>query len=158
MVDAMTLGRASAILLVGVLLGAGCGSATGQTASTGTGSQGGVSRSIRSADSGIDGQTLGLVCGGASSEHGCPRRPVVATIDVLRMPSKRRVVTVRTDHHGHFRRDLPPGTYKLQAHTSSQLVWARVVTVRIRPHQITHATITFVPRHPLPVAPGTSSG
>ena len=158
MVDAVTLGRASAILLVGVLLGAGCGSATGQTASTDAGSQNATSGSVRSGDSGIAGQTVGIVCGGASSEHGCPRRPVEATIDVLRMPSKRRVATVRTDHQGHFRRNLPPGTYRLRAHTSSQLVWARVVTVRIRPHQTTHATITFVPRHPLPVAPGTSSG
>lgn len=160
MVDAMTLGRASAILLVAVLLGAGCGSATGQASSTGTGTGMPASApgSIRPADSGIQGQAVGIVCGGASSEHGCPRRPVVATIDVLRMPSKRRIVTVRTDHHGHFRRDLPPGTYELQAHTSSQLVWNRAISVRVRPHQFEHVTITFVPRHPLPVAPGSASG
>ena len=59
---------------------------------------------------------------------------------------------------GGFRRDLPPGTYELRAHASSQLIWARTVTARVRAHQIKRATITFVPRHPLPVAPGSASG
>jgi hypothetical protein len=158
MVDAMTPGRAAAILLAGVLLGAGCGSATGQASSTSTGLPAAESGSIRAADSGIVGQTVGIVCGGASSEQGCPRRPVVATIDVLRTPSRQRVATVRTDKRGHFRRNLPPGIYTLQAHASNQLIWARAVTVRVRRHQIKHATITFAPRHPLPVAPGSSSG
>jgi hypothetical protein len=160
MVDAMTLGRASAMLLVGVFLGAGCGSATGKAVSTRTAS--GVQptglRSIRSGDSGIVGQTVSIVCGGPSSEQGCPRHPVVATIDVLRMPSQQRVATVRSDNHGRFHRNLPPGTYVLQAHASSQLIWTRAVTERVRPHHFEHATITFVPRHPLPVAPGSSSG
>jgi hypothetical protein len=157
------------MLLVGAFLAAGCGSASGQgtptstavrAASTGTtaGSQPAGSRSLRSADSGIVGQTVGLVCGGPSSEQGCPRRPVVATIDILRLPSQQHIATVRTDNRGYFRRNLPPGTYKLQAHTSGQLVWARAVTVRILTHQIQHTTITFVPRHPLPVAPGSAPG
>jgi hypothetical protein len=158
MVDAMSLGRASAIVLVAVLLGAGCGSATGQAASTSTRLPVTGSGSIGSTASGIDGRTVGIACGGASSEQGCPRRPVVATIEVLRMPSQRRIATVRTDNHGNFRRDLPSGTYVLRAHASSQLIWARAVTVRVRPHQITHATINFAPRHPLPVAPGSASG
>jgi hypothetical protein len=160
MVDAMTLGRASAMLLVGVFLGAGCGSATGQAVSTGTvaRAQGTGRGSIRSGDSGLAGQTVSIVCGGASSEQGCPRHPVTATVDILRVPSEQRVATVRTDSHGNFRRNLLPGTYKLQAHTSSQLVWARAVTVRILPHQTKQTTITFVPRHPLPIAPGSSSG
>jgi len=160
MVDAMTLGRASAMLLAGVFLGTGCGSATGRAASTSTASglQPAGFSSIRSADSGIVGQTLGIVCGGASSEQGCPRRPVVATIDVLRMPSQQLIATIRTDNRGHFRRNLPPGTYKLQARSTGQLVRARAVTVRILTHQIKQTTITFVPRHPLPVAPGSASG
>jgi hypothetical protein len=157
------------MFLVGAFLAAGCGSASGQgartfaavrAASTVTtaGSQPVGSRSLRSADSGIVGQTVGLVCGGPSSEQGCPRRPVVATIDILRLPSQQHIATVRTDNRGHFRRNLPPGTYKLQAHSYSQLVWARAVTMRILTHQIKHTTITFVPRHPLPVAPGSASG
>jgi hypothetical protein len=158
MVDVMSLGRASATLLVGVLLGAGCGSATGQTAPTSAGVPAAGSESIRSTDSGIVGQTVGIVCGGASSEHGCPRRPVVTTIDVLRMPSKQQVAKIRTDKRGHFRRNLSPGTYTLQAHAPSQLIWSRAVTVRVRPHQIKHATITFAPRHPLPLAPESASG
>jgi hypothetical protein len=157
------------MLLVGIFLSAGCGSATGQGAhastavraastSTTSGSQPAGSRSIRSGDSGIVGQTVGIVCGGPSSEQGCPRHPVVATIDVLRMPSEQRIATLRTDTRGRFRRNLPPGTYKLLAHASSQMIWARAVTVRILTHQIKHTTITFVPRHPLPVAPGSASG
>jgi hypothetical protein len=163
------LRRASAMLLVGIFLSAGCGSATGQDRQTSTavraaststtaGSPAAGSRSIRSADSGIVGQTVGIVCGGPSSEQGCRRRPAIATIDILRMPSEQRIATVRTDNRGHFRRILPPGTYELRAHTSNQLVWARVVTARVLPHQIQHTTITFVPRHPLPVAPGSASG
>lgn len=160
MVDAMALGRASALFLVGVFLSAGCGSATGDSASTRTASALQPARftSIRSGDSGLAGQTVGIVCGGPASEQGCPRRPVVATIDILRMPSQRPIATVRTDSRGHFRRNLLPGTYSLHAHTSSQLVWARAVIVRILTHQIKQTTITFVPRHPLPVAPGSASG
>jgi hypothetical protein len=160
MVAAMTLGRASAMLLIGVFLGVGCGSATGQPASTGTtvGLQAAGSHSIRSGDSGLVGQTVGIICGGPSSEQGCPRRPVVATVGVLRMPSSQHIATVRTDSRGNFRRNLPPGTYKLQAHSSSQMIWARAVTVRILPHQFKHTTIVFAPRHPLPVAPGSASG
>jgi hypothetical protein len=155
--------RAAAIALVGVFLGAGCGSATGQAASTSrtTGLQPAGFSSTRLAGSdpsGIDGQTVAIVCGGPSSEHGCPRRPVVATIDVLRMPSEQHIATVRTDKHGHFQRDLPPATYELRAHASSQLIWTRDVTARVRPHQIKRTTITFVPRHPLPVTPGSASG
>jgi hypothetical protein len=163
------LRRASATLLAGAFLAAGCGSASGQgtrtsiavrAASTGTtaGYQPAGSRSGRSADSGIVGQTVGLVCGGPSSDQGCPRRPVVATIDILRLPSQRHIATVRTDNRGHFRRNLPAGTYKLQARASGQLVRARAVTVRILTHQIKHTTITFVPRHPLPAAPRSASG
>jgi hypothetical protein len=164
--------RASATLLVGIFLSVGCGSATGQTtqttqtttavqaASTRTtaGFQLATLRSIRSAHSGIAGQTVGLVCGGPSSEQGCPRRPVIATINVLRMPSAQLIATLRTDNRGHFRRDLPPGNYELRAHTSNPLLLARVVTARVLPHQIKHTTIIFAPRHPLPVAPGPAFG
>jgi hypothetical protein len=156
----MTLGRASAIVFVAIFLGAGCGSATGQATSTSSrsGLQPADSHSIRSADSGIVGQTVGIVCGGPSSEQGCPRHPVIATIDVLRMPSGQHVATLRTDNRGNFRRNLPAGTYKLQAHAPSQMIWARAITVRILTHQIKHTTITFVPRHPLPLTPGSASG
>lgn len=83
---------------------------------------------------------------------------MAATIEILRLPSQQPIATVRSDNRGHFRRNLPPGTYMLQAHTSSQLGRARAVTVRVLTHQTKHTTITFVPRHPLPVAPGSASG
>ncbi len=38
------------------------------------------------------------------------------------------------------------------------MIWARAINVRILTHQIKHTTITFAPRHPLPVAPGSASG
>lgn len=166
------LRRASAMLLVGIFVTAGCASAAGQATRTSTaahaaatsktpGSPATGSQPAQSAGggpSGIAGRAVGIVCGGPSSEQGCPRRPERATIDVLRMPSGRRIATVRTDHGGHFRLDLPPGAYELRARTSSFLVWARVVTIRVLPHRIKHTIVTFVPRHPLPVAPGSASG
>jgi hypothetical protein len=162
------MARASTMLLVGLFVSAGCASATGQGTRTSTAAraastglarlQPAGSRSIRSGDSGIAGQTVAIVCGGPASEQGCPRRPVVATIDILRMPSQQRIATVRTDTRGNFRRNLLPGDYKLQAHSSSQMIWARPVTVQILRHQFERTTITFAPRHPLPVAPGSASG
>lgn len=161
------MARASMMVLVAIFLSAGCASATGQgtrtstvgTASSGTArSQPASSRPIRSGDSGIAGQTVAIVCGGPASEQGCPRRAVAATIDILQMPSERRIATVRTDTRGNFRHNLLPGDYKLQAHSSSQMIWARPVTVRILRHQFKRTTITFAPRHPLPIAPGSASG
>jgi hypothetical protein len=38
------------------------------------------------------------------------------------------------------------------------MIWARAVTVRILRHQFKRTTITFAPRHPLPIAPGSASG
>lgn len=162
------MARASAIVLAGIFLSAGCASATGQGTQTSTAAraastglarlQPASSRPIRSADSGIVGQTVAFVCGGPSSEQGCPRRPVVATIDILRLPSQQRIATVRTDNRGNFRRNLVPGAYRLQAHSSSQMIWARAVTVQVLRHQFKRTTITFAPRHPLPIAPGSGSG
>jgi len=74
------------------------------------------------------------------------------------MPSQQRIATVRTDTHGDFRRNLLPGDYRLQAHSASQMIWARPVTVQILRHQFKRTTITFAPRHALPIAPGSASG
>ena len=82
---------------------------------------------------------------------------MLASIYVLRMPSLRRIATVRTDKQGHFRVDVAPGTYQLQARASSSVIWARVVTTQVLAHQIKYTTVTFAPRHPLPVAPGSAS-
>jgi len=167
------LRRASAVLVVAVLTGAGCGSATGQAAQTSTAAQAastGTTTGSRSAGtgstpsggagrSGIAGQAVAVVCGGASSgAQGCPHRPVLATIAVLRMPSARLIATVGTDSRGRFRLNVPPGKYELRAHTPSHLIWARVVTTRVLPHQIRRTIVTFVPRHPPPIVPGAASG
>lgn len=154
------LRRASALVLVGILLSAGCGSASGQTGRTPTAVQAAATGSARPANggpSGIGGQTVAIVCGGVSSDQGCPQHPVVATIDVLRMPSRRHIATVHTDSRGHFRLNLAPGSYELRAHSSIQLV-APPTTARVLPRQIKHTVITFASRHPLPVAPGSASG
>jgi hypothetical protein len=150
------LRRASALLLAGVFVAAGCGSAAGETASSTPGSAPAHSAGHRS---GIAGQAVILVCGGASAgSQGCRRHPVTATIAVRRMPSQRHITTVRTDAAGRFQVDLPPGVYQLQAHASSSAALARVVTVRVRPHQVARAAVTLVPRHPLPLAPAAPSG
>jgi len=151
---------AVAMLAAGIALSAGCGAASGQ----GTSAPAQSTRSAQPAQapargpSGVAGQAVELVCGGPASEQGCPRRSVIATIDVLRMPSGRHVAALHTDQRGRFRLDLPAGTYQLQASAPSHLVWARVVTTRVLPHQTGHLTIAFTPRHPLPVTPGTASG
>lgn len=145
------LRRVSA-LLVGVFFAAGCGSAAGQAAGSAPAQSAGQR-------SGIAGQAVILVCGGASIDgQGCRRHPVTGTILVRRMPSRRQVAAVRTDAKGSFRVELAPGVYQLQARAASSAAVARVVTVRVRPHLITRATVTLVPRHPLPVAPGGVSG
>jgi hypothetical protein len=74
------------------------------------------------------------------------------------MSSEQRIATIRTDTRGNFRRNLLPGDYRLQARGSNQMIWARAVTVRILRHQFKRTTITFAPRHPLPIAPGSASG
>lgn len=151
MVGAIQLPRASALLLAGVFMAAGCGSAAGQPGAAPAQSAG--------QRSGIAGQAVILVCGGASDGgQGCRRHPVTATIAVRRMPSQREITSVRTDAKGRFRVDLSPGVYQLQARASSAAAVARVATVRVRPHLITRATVTLVPRHPLPVAAGAPSG
>ena len=141
--------RRLAPLLVGICLAAGCGSAAGQS----TGAAASAPRS------GIQGDTVSLICGGASSGgQGCQRHPVKATVVVRRLPSRRTVATVRSDGSGRFAVDLPPGSYQLQARASGALIWARVVSARVRRHRITRVTVSFVPRHPLPAASGAASG
>jgi hypothetical protein len=144
-----------ALLLAGTFLAAGCGSAAGDSTqpSTATGAASTHGRS------GIAGEAVALVCGGASSGgQSCRHPPVPATVVVLSMPSEQQIATVQTDSSGRFRVDLPPGNYKLQARTSSIQIWARPVTAIVRRHQVAHVTLTFVPRHPLPVAPGAAAG
>jgi hypothetical protein len=140
--------RTSALLLAATFIATGCGSATGASAGSST-----------AARSGITGHAVARACGGASSSgQGCRDRPVTATVVVVRMPSHATVATVATDSRGDFRLHLPPGSYQLRARTSDQLLWDRVLTARVRAHQMTRATVIFVPRHPLPVAPGAAAG
>jgi hypothetical protein len=160
MVDAMTRPSHRCIwvlplLLAGAFVVSGCGSATGDPTQTATAAGAAPSHGR----SGIAGQAVVLVCGGASSgASGCRRHPVPASVDVLRMPTARRIATARTDSAGRFQLDLPPGTYQLRARASSVQIWARVVTARVPRRQVAHVTITFVPRHPLPVAAGAATG
>lgn len=160
MVDAMTRQydrsiRVLVLLLAGTFVVAGCGSAAGDSTQT----QHATAGASTHGRSGIVGDAVSLICGGASSgERGCRHHPVPATVVVLRMPSEQQITTVQSDSSGRFRVDVPPGTYKLQAHTSSVQLWARPVTASVRRHQVVHVTVTFVPRHPLPVAPGSAPG
>jgi hypothetical protein len=131
------LRRASTLLLIGVFVSAGCGSASGQptqpasgsqAVSTGTtsGSQDAGAQSsphLQGDASGIAGRAVEIVCGGVNAGvQTCPQHPVLATIDVLRLPAQHRIATPGTDRAGHFRVDLPAGTYELLAHTSNLLI------------------------------------
>jgi hypothetical protein len=148
--------RVLALVLAGTLVAAGCGSAAGDSTQTSPAATRAASTHGRS---GIVGEAVAVVCGGASSGgQGCRRQRVPATVAAVRMPSGRRIANAQTDGSGRFRLDVPPGTYQVQAHTTSVLIWARVVTARVGRHQVVHVTVTFVPRHPLPVAPGSASG
>jgi hypothetical protein len=141
------LRRVWALLLAGMFFAAGCGSASA------------LGDGAAHEKSGIVGNTVTFVCGGTSAVgSGCRHRPVAATVVVTRMSSRRRVATVRTDARGRFRLDLPAGTYRLQGQTSGFELWARVVTTRVRPRRVTRATLTFIPRHPLPATSGAASG
>ena len=140
--------RVSALLLAGAFIVAGCGQATGESG-----------RSSTALRSGIAGDAVARTCGGApASGQGCRNRPVTATVVILRLPSHRAAATVHTDRRGSFRLALRPGSYRLQARTSSQLLWAPVVTARVLSGQVSRVTVLFVPRHPLPVAPKAASG
>jgi hypothetical protein len=152
MVDPMTCRggprRTSALLLAATFIATGCASATGASAGSST-----------AARSGITGRAVARVCGGASSSgQGCRDRPVTATIVVVRMPAHATFATVHTDSRGGFRLHLSPGSYQLRARTSDELLWARVLTARVRAHRMTRAMVIFVPRHPLPVASGAAAG
>jgi len=160
--------RTAALLLLGLGAATGCGSATSQPAQSSAVSQAGSSTAApgtqytesqgTSRQSGITGQTVAVICEGASpGKQGCPRHPMIATVAVVRVPSKRRVASTRTDRTGHFRLELPPGTYQLLATSSDFLLWALPLTTRVLPHQMTRTTVNFGLRHPLPVTAGPSS-
>jgi len=142
------LRRVSALLLAGAFIVAGCGQATRESARTSTAPR-----------SGIAGDAVARTCGGApASGQGCRNRPVTATVVVLRLPSHKATATLHTDSRGSFRLTLRPGSYQLRARTSSQLLWAPVVTARVLSEQVSRVTVLFIPRHPLPVAPKAASG
>jgi hypothetical protein len=94
--------------------------------------------------------TVAAVCGGADAGvESCPHRPVPVTIDVLRMPSHRRIASTRTSPTGFFRMVLTPGDYELQA--AGGLLWARPVAVHVVSQRFARVTVRLIPRHPLPV-------
>jgi hypothetical protein len=104
--------------------------------------------------SGITGQAVSVVCSGASSgAQACPERPVRATIGVVRLSSKRRVATVRTDASGRFRVLLAPGVYELSSSTTGASLTARPIDTQVRAQRLTRVTVWFYPRHLPPVAP-----
>jgi hypothetical protein len=103
--------------------------------------------------SGVTGRAVSSICGVApAGGQTCPDRPVRATIQVVRLPSHRRVATVRTDASGRFRVALAPGAYELRPSTTASFVYARPVDTEVRPHRFTRLTLRFYPRHPPPAA------
>jgi hypothetical protein len=111
-------------------------------------------RHALSGPSGITGHAVVAICTAAdASDQSCPHRPVLAFIEVLRLPSQHLVATARTNPAGWFRVEVPPGPYELRAHAAGVILWARPVTTRVLPHRVTDATLRLLPRHPLPVVP-----
>jgi hypothetical protein len=146
---ARNLRPASALLVAGMILGAGCGSASSQSSVTSTASP---AVSTANAPSGITGRALAVVCPGADvGAQSCPRRTAVATIVVVGLPSRQRVATARTSAAGWFRVDLPPGAYELDPRPTGTLLWARPVEARVLAHRLTRVTLRLMLRHPLPL-------
>jgi len=78
------------------------------------------------------------------------RRPARS---VVRLSSKRRVATVRTDASGRFRVLLAPGVYELSSSTTGASLTARPIDTQVRAQRLTRVTVWFYPRHLPPVAP-----
>lgn len=91
-----------------------------------------------------------------AGEAACPRRPVQATITLLRLPGGHQLASVQTNRAGTFRLDVPPGSYELVARATNSLLFSRLVTVEVRAGRIEHLEIMFIHRHPLPVAAGAA--
>jgi hypothetical protein len=97
--------------------------------------------------SGITGRAVTIVCPGTPpSGQTCPRRAVRATVQVVRLPAKRRVATVHSTGTGSFSVDVAPGAYQLTA-TSAGFA-ASAVRATVHAHRFTRVTIIFVARHP----------
>jgi hypothetical protein len=161
------------VLLLGVLALSGCGSSLGQrtaqspaaasrSASTSVGIGGtAVSQRGRRGGqrSGIVGQAVSSRCAGQAADNpGCRERPVRATIEILRLPSRAETASVSTDYAGRFRLSVPPGNYELVARTSGFLLLARGMRLRVHASELAHVVVTFFPRHPLPVGPAAVGG
>jgi hypothetical protein len=111
-------------------------------------------RAVPAAASGIIGRAVSVACSGASSGgQACPERPVRATIEVVRLSSKRRVATVRTDASGRFRVLLAPGAYELRSGTTGAALLARPIDTQVRAQRLAQVIVWFYPRHPPLVAP-----
>jgi hypothetical protein len=107
----------------------------------------------QAASSCVVGRTVITACGIApAAAETCPARPVRATIDARRLPSRRRVATVHSDAAGRFRVTLPPGTYVLVARTTTSIESAQPVRATVRAGRLARVTVTFHLRHPPPVA------
>lgn len=165
------LSRASALLLSSVLVASGCGSSATPTISpsqtvsqaASTTATAGASSTRRSHEisrggdrrSGITGEAVTSECAVLpAGEQTCPRQPVLATIEVLQSPSGHEIAIVHTNRAGRFRLSVPPGAYQLASQTPGFLLFAPRVALRVRSHHFEHVQLSFIPRHPLPVASG----
>jgi hypothetical protein len=94
---------------------------------------------------GIEGLiTTGPMC--PNQQSPCPDRPVATEVLVLDV-SGQQVTTFKSDSTGHFKVDLPPGTYTLKPVTSSSAPgvppYASVTTVTVVQGKYTSVQLRF---------------
>jgi hypothetical protein len=101
--------------------------------------------------SGVAGRAVTLACPVTpGADLTCAGRGARAAIQVLHLPSKRRVATVQSSGTGWFSVDLPPGTYQVTGRMTTPLFSAAPVRVTVHAGKFAKVAITFVPRHPPP--------
>jgi hypothetical protein len=97
-------------------------------------------------DAGIAGRAeLGPTCP-VQRPHTTCTRPYQTTLILYSAPHHRRIRKLRTDRRGRFHIDIGPGRYVITGTRTGPLhgqPTAQDVNATVRPHRVTHVTISF---------------
>jgi hypothetical protein len=114
------------IILLVVILSAGCGPALGQKIT-----------------SGVEGHvTVGPVCPVVQADHPCPDKPFQATLTVLNLHGK-KVLTIQTDENGYYHVPLKPGNYVLHPESPNLMPNAAEQSFSVLDGQFTTLDIVY---------------
>jgi hypothetical protein len=104
----------------------------------------GCATAVADTDAGISGHAeLGPLCPVQRPGKPCTR-PYQTTLIVYTARHHRRVRKLHTDRHGRFHIDVAPGHYIIAGpHTGTRYPAAQDVRVTVRPHRVTHVTVSF---------------